>query len=103
MKNDYRKYNDITQQYNTSRQIETEILCNSILVTNIGGDVVSVNGKLLLPGTLGSLSTTSNILGDSYSLGGNEGEIYDKRTLVIVFAGTGANPLLEVTQKYYLP
>jgi len=95
-------FSDITQQYATSGQKETEKLCNSILVTNIGGDVVLVNEKLLLPGTLNQLSTTSNILGDSFSLGGNEGEVYDKRTIIVKFLGTGTNPLVEITQKYFI-
>ena len=98
---EYRLYDDITQQYATSGQKETEKLCNSILITNIGGDPVFVNNKLLLPGVSGQLSTTSGILGDSFSLGGNEGEVYAKRTIVVAFAGTAANPLIEVTQKYY--
>lgn len=98
-----RKYSDITQQYTTSQQYDVEPNTNSILVTNIGGDAVQVNDKLLLPGTVGSLSVTSNILGDSFSIGGNENEVYDRRTIVVKFLGVGANPLLEVTYKYYKP
>ena len=96
-----RKFNSITQLYTQSQQYDVTRNCNSLLVTNIGGDPVTVDGKLLLPGTVGALSITSNILGDSFAIGGNENEVYNKRTIVVRFAGTGANPLLEVTQKYF--
>ena len=96
-----RKFNSITQLYNLSQQYDIMSKCNSLLVTNIGGDPVTVDGKLLLPGTVGALSITSNILGDSFAIGGNENEIYNKRTIVVKFAGTGANPLIEITQKYF--
>lgn len=95
-------FNDITQNYSRSDQYEVQPNCNSILVTNIGGDQVLVNDKLLLPGTAGQLSTTSGLLGDSFSLGGNEGEIYSRRTIVVKFLGAAANPLIEVTQKYFV-
>jgi hypothetical protein len=96
-----RIYDDITQQYSVSNQYEVQPLCNAIMCANIGGDPVFVNEKLLLPGTLNQLSITSNVMGDSFSLGGNENEVYGKRSIVVKFSGTGANPLLEVTQKFY--
>ena len=99
----YKKFNDITQTYTLSQQYDVQPLCNSILITNIGGDPLEVNQKLLLPGVAGQLSITSNVLGDSCALGGNEGEVYNRRTIQIKFAGTGANPLVEVTQKFYEP
>lgn len=95
-----RTYDDITQNYSRSGQYEIQAECNSFLVTNIGGDAVEVNDKLLLPGVAGQLSTTSNVLGDSFSLGGNEGEVYGKKTFTVKFLSSVA-PLIEVTQKYY--
>lgn len=97
----YQTFDDITQQYSRAGQFEVQPNCNSILFTNIGGDPVEVNDKLLLPGTLNQLSTTSNILGDSFSLGGNENEVYSKKTFTVKFLGIGSLPLIEVTQKYY--
>lgn len=96
-----RKFSSITQSYNLSQQYDVMRNCNSLLVTNIGGDPVTVDGKLLLPGTVGALSITSNVIGDSWAIGGNENEVYNKRTIVVKFAGTGANPLIEVTQKFF--
>ena len=96
-----RKFNSITQTYTLSRQYDVQPNCNALMVANIGGDPVEVDGKLLLPGTVGALSITSNIMGDSFAIGGNENEIYNKRTIVVKFAGTGANPLIEVTQKFF--
>jgi len=96
-------FNVITQTYTLSKQYEVQQNCNSMLIANIGGDPVTVDGKLLLPGVVGQLSITSNIIGDSFAIGGNENEVYNKRTVVVSFAGTGANPLLEITQKYFEP
>jgi len=97
----FRKFNDITQTYTLSQQYDVQPLCNAIMVANIGGDPVEVNGKLLLPGVAGQLSITSNVLGDSYALGGNENEIYNRRTIQVKFSGIAANPLIEITQKFY--
>lgn len=97
----YNKFSDHTQTYTLSQQYNVQPNCNSLLVTNIGGDPVTVNGKLLLPGIVGQLSITSNILGDAFAIGGNENEVYNKRTIVVRFAGTGANPMIEVTQKFF--
>lgn len=96
-----RLFDDITQQYALSNQYEVQPLCNAIMIANIGGDPVFVNEKLLLPGTLNQLSITSNVMGDSYSLGGNENEVYGKKSIVVRFSGTGTNPLVEITQKYF--
>jgi len=89
-------FDDVTQIITRSNQYEVVPNCNAIIFTNIGADTVLVNEKTLHPGTVGS------ILGDSFAIGGNEGEIYKKKTYTVKFATT-VNPILEVTQKYYLP
>lgn len=90
----YQLFEDITQIYTASGRYEVQPLCNSILFTNIGADAVTVNGKLLLPGTVGTT------LGDTFGLGGNEFEVYAKKEFTVIFA-TVVNPALEVTQKYF--
>lgn len=90
------KFDTITQTYNASGKISVVRNCNGITVTNLGDEAVTVDDRILYPGTPGS------ILGDSYTIGGNGGEIYNKRILNIYFAGGGVNPKVEVTQKYYV-
>lgn len=89
-----RHYNIFTQVYTQSGQIEVVENCNGYTATNIGADIVTINGQVLFPGTVGS------ILGDSVSVGGNEGEIYKGR-LDIAFAAI-TNPQLQIVQKYYI-
>lgn len=60
------------------------------MFTNTGLDTVTVNGMLLFPGPAGSL-------GDSITIGGNEGEIY-VGNIVVAFA-TLAGPSLQIVQK----
>jgi hypothetical protein len=81
--------------YNSSQTIEVIQGCNCLTITNTGADNVRVKGKILYPGTAGS------ILGDSISIGGNECEIFNERRLQISFETT-TNPQVEVIQKYYL-
>lgn len=94
MKKEFQYFEDITQVYTSSGRYEVQPNCNALLFTNIGLDAVTVNGKLLLPGIPGTT------LGDTFGLGGNEGEVYNKKEITVIFA-TVAGPQLEVTQKYY--
>jgi hypothetical protein len=95
MCNQLRYFDDNTQIITRSGQFEIQENCNAVMFTNIGADTVLVNEKTLHPGTVGS------ILGDSFAIGGNEGEIYKRRTYVVRFSTT-VNPMLEVTQKCYV-
>jgi len=92
-----RRFDITTQVYNRSGQYEVQQLCNSLRVTNTGNDAATVDGIILYPGTIGSVQ------GDGFTIGGNAGEIYAKRSIVILFAGVGLLPAIEVTQKYYTP
>lgn len=83
---------NITRQ---SEQVEVLEFCNSISFTNTGDAIATVNGKLLYPGTIGT------ILGDSFTIGGNAGEILKERRINISFQA-GANPAVEVIQKIYI-
>lgn len=81
--------------YSSAQTVEILPHCNCITMTNLGDSIAYVNGKPLYPGTIGSIA------GDSLSIGGNEGEIFNSKRLPISFTG-GATNNLEVIQKYYI-
>lgn len=90
------RYNTTNAQtYGVTQNVLVVPFCNGFTVTNVGDDPVTVNGRVLYPGTPG----TSN--GDSFSFGGNFGEVY-KGNISIQFAGTGVAPLVTVEQKFYI-
>ena len=88
-------YNVIVQIYSTETEVEVTRLCNAVTIRNVGDTIGYINGIVLLP------SPGAGLSGESVSFGGNEGEIYQGR-LSIIFGAPVLNPLLEVTQKYYL-
>lgn len=94
MKKDFVKYNIAVNTVYTSGVKEVVKWCNSLTFTNTGDEIVRVNDMILYPGTPGT------ILGDSRSVGGNEGEIYCGN-IRVQFAGGGAAPALEIIQKFY--
>lgn len=91
----FQNYNVIVTTYTRQQDIEVNAKCNGWTARNLGDDNVRVNGILLLPPIAAGTS------GESVSVGGNDGEIYTGR-LQVVFAGVGVNPLVEVTQKYFV-
>ena len=88
------KYNIIPRAVVSNQQVVVEAFCNSITFINIGTTVCLVNGIILNP----SLVAGAN--GESFSFGGNRGEVFQGR-IDIAFA-TGVGNLL-VIQKIYLP
>lgn len=68
--------------------------CNAILVVNIGTVLVTVNGFPLNP----PLAPGAN--GESWTLGGNRGEIIQRKELDIQFAAAGG--LAFVQFKWYV-
>jgi hypothetical protein len=88
-------FNVLIQTYTRQQDIEVNDRCNGWTARNIGDDTVTINGIALLPRIAPGLS------GESVSVGGNETEIYTGR-LQVSFAGVGANPLVEVTQKFFV-
>lgn len=90
----YLRYDYTILDYSTSQIVEVVKNCNGITITNTGADLVTVDGFPLYPGTPG----TNN--GDSLSIGGNAGELLDKKRLPISFATT-VNPKVTIVQKYY--
>lgn len=91
------KFNYNTRVYTTSGRVPVAENCNCITFTNTGDTTVTIDDMVLYPGTPGS------ILGDSRSIGGNEGEILAKKDVVVSFSvPAGALPAVEITQKYYV-
>jgi len=89
-------YNVIVQTVTQETELETTNLCNAVSVRNIGDTPATINGIRLLP------SPGAGLSGESVSWGGNFAEFYRGRLQVIFLAPAGVNPLIEVTQKYYL-
>jgi len=87
----FQKYNISVSVVTTSGFVDVMPNCNSWMVTNTGADTVEVNGMTLFPGTVGS------ILGDSKTIGGNQGEVYTGNIKVAFL--TTVNPRLEIVQK----
>jgi hypothetical protein len=71
--------------------------CNSFMVENTGDTVAIVEGKRLLamPG--------AGVAGQSFSVSGNAGEKYTGRLRVEFATPAGANPQVEITQKFFIP
>jgi hypothetical protein len=96
MRNKYRKYNITTNQYRVGGFIPREKLLNGFTCTNIGDTALRINDNLLGP------PIAPAIVGDSISIGGNDGEIFcDRIALAFVVPG-GANPLCQIVQKFYV-
>jgi hypothetical protein len=87
------KYNFSAITVEQSRAVTPDEKCNGFTAINTGATVATVNGIPLNPGVPG----TNN--GESFSLGGNFGEIFKGR-IDIGFTG-GVGQLLLI-QKYYL-
>ncbi len=89
------EFNFVCNTYTRTQIVEIEKNCNSITVTNTGGCAVTVKGITLYPGTVGS------ILGDSFSVGGNLGEVLTDRRMEVAFAVGGVTPAVQIIQKFY--
>lgn len=87
-------YNTIMEVVRAQKEIVVGPNCNGWVVRNIGGSIAFVNGIQLQPPPGAGLS------GESFSSGGNYGEIYVGR-IQIQFAA-GINPTVEIIQKFYL-
>ena len=88
-------YEEDVQTYTASQDVDVFQHCNGFTAVVTGSDQVFINGHLMKPST-----TPLTVTGDSYSVGGNRGEIYVKRRIRIQFVTT-VNPIVEIIQKYY--
>lgn len=92
-----RKYNIAVNFYVKPAFIPVVENCNGFTFTNTGDTTAYVNGMVIYPGTVGTT------LGDSRSIGGNEGEIYGG-VIKLAFdtVAPGTNPQVEIVQKFYI-
>jgi hypothetical protein len=91
--NNLLSYNFSSAQYTAPQKLPLDELCNGINVMNIGSSVAYVNGIPLSP------PVTGQTVGDSYTIGGNLGEIIFGRVDISFEGGTGA---VVVVQKFYV-
>lgn len=92
------------RQYNISVEIVTEAKevtrvrnCNGIMFTNVGDTIAFVNGMVIFPS-----ATPTTDLGDSRSIGGNEGELYTGNITLVFAQPLGVTPRVEIVQKFYI-
>lgn len=88
-------WNTLEKVVRKNGDITIDKYCNGVEIVNIGADVVTVNQRPLNPPAAGE------VLGDSYTKGGNRAEIFVGR-ITLAFQ-TVVNPAVLVTQKVYLP
>lgn len=86
-------YNFNGQTYTQNGLVDLDPLCNGLNVINTGTTVCEVNGVPLQPPAAGES------VGDSYSIGGNKGEIISGRVNITFAGGVG---VAIVIQKFYL-
>lgn len=82
--------------YTEGAYITVEDNCFAFMFTNIGGDKAFVNDMVIYPS-----STPTTALGDSRSISGHILDTYKGR-IQLRFAGTGANPKVEIVQLFYV-
>lgn len=88
-------YNISVVQFNVSGEFPNDGDINGFMVENIGDESVTFEGKTLLP------PPGAGLAGQSFSVGGNAGELYRGR-LRFQFAGGGVNPQIQITLKFYI-
>jgi hypothetical protein len=86
-------YSFIGATYQTNKQITLDSNCNGITVVNKGLTTITFNGIPLLP------SLVVGQTGESFSMGGNIGEILTSRLDLSFEPGAGSNAL--IIQKFY--
>jgi hypothetical protein len=91
------KYNISVATYNQSGFIDVIENCNGFTFTNLGDTIAEVNGMVVFPS-----ATPATDLGDSRSIGGNQGEIYSGNIKLSFRAPVGAAPLIEIAQKFFV-
>jgi hypothetical protein len=86
-------YNIIPTTYRQNSSVIIQEMCNSVVLINQGTTVATINGVVLNPGTPG----VNN--GESFTFGGNVGEIFMGR-IDISFA-TGMGNILAIQKIYF--
>ena len=97
-----RKFNYKAQDYyNNTQQIDIDSQCNTITFINKGNTVLIAAGVTLMPSPL-NVNPGDRYAGESYTVGGNEGEIFSGKALIQFIAPVGTEPCVTVIQKYYV-
>ena len=87
-----RFFNFSAQTYSQNGILDIDQYCNGINILNTGTSVCTVNGIPLAP------PSGTQTVGDSYTMGGNRGEILKGRVTITFTGGTGQ---AVVVQKFY--
>ena len=88
-------YGEFTQTYTRQTIVPLRPNLNGYSVRNVGTSVAIVNNKRLLPRPFAGVS------GESFSMGGNLGELYEG--IIEIKFEAGGGDAIEVTQKFYIP
>jgi len=94
-----RSFDFTIQPYSGPIEVEIHENCNAIMVVNIaavGGPLATVNRFPINP----PLAAGSN--GESFIMGGNAGEIINRKSLDIGFPAGAVGASVIVVQKYYV-
>lgn len=87
-------YSEVAQIVRESTEVVVHEECNGWVAVNKGQDIAVINGIQLFP------PLVANTTGDSVSIGGNVGELYNKKTIKVVFEST-TQPYILIIQKIY--
>lgn len=90
------EYNVSVQSFTQSVEVARVSGCNGYTATVTGDTAARVNGQLLFPS-----ATPATVLGDSISVIGNHGETFTGRIEIEFIQPLGANPQIELLQKFY--
>lgn len=90
-------WNESSNIYTQSGQIERAKNCFAYTATNLGDTIVDVNGHRLFPS-----ATPLTVVGDSISVSAPAGQIYLGNLSVQFAAPGGALPRVEIIQLFYL-
>lgn len=92
-KNELLIYNIIPTVYRKNAAVIIQEMCNSVILINQGTTIATVNGVVLNPGTAG----VNN--GESFTFGGNVGEIFKGR--IDINFPSGAGNVLSIQKIYF--
>lgn len=95
------EFNYRSQDYYANQQIDIDVNCNAITIINKGDTPLIAAGVTLMPSPLNT-PTPLRYAGESYTIGGNRGEILKTILLIQFVSPIGADPCVSVIQKYYL-
>lgn len=91
------KFNIAGQSYTVDQYVKPDRDCNGWTAINRGDGVVFINGIPLSPSPLGP-----GFAGETFTVGGNKGEIWGG-DLNVQFAPGQLSPNLVLIQKFYIP